>query len=78
MTYPHKHDSQARIYTDEKGRLWVTHHELLDAGYSNLESFSIVYLNGKFYELQGHANSANAWWVEEADGTSPPDVPPEA
>lgn len=65
-TYPHRHDAEAQLF-EKDGLLWVTHQDLLDAGYSALEDFSIVYLNGVFYELQGYAESPRSWWVEEVD-----------
>lgn len=74
--YPHRHDAKARVYTDKNGLLWVTHADLLANEYESLEDFSIVYLNGKFYELQGFAEEPQAWWIEEvpmgeADGETP-------
>lgn len=75
--YMHKHDAIARIYESD-GLLWVTHTELLDAGYENLEDFTIVYLNGEFYELQGYAETPDAWWLEEADGEAPESLSEEA
>ena len=74
--YPHKHDNAARIYRG-KDRLWVAHIELLQNGYRNLEDFDIVYLNGKFYELQGYAEKPDAWWLEEVDVNGLPETPPE-
>lgn len=73
--YPHKHDNQAEIYADSDDRHWVSHAELLENEYESLEDFSIVYLNGKFWELQGYVEKANAWWIEEVDGEAP-DAPP--
>lgn len=64
-TLPHDADNTARIYTDKRGLLWVTHQELVDCGYRGLEDFDVVYLNGKFFELQAHISEANAWWIEE-------------
>lgn len=61
----HNPEARARIYEDANGRLWVTHDELLLAGYGWLEDFSIVFINGKFYELQAYIRSARAWWIEE-------------
>ena len=75
--YAHNVDAIARIY-DSEGRLWVTHTELLEAGYENLEDFTIVYLNGEFYELQGYASTPDAWWLEVADGETPESLPEEA
>lgn len=65
-TLPHKHDAVAKIY-DSEGRLWVTNVDLLDAGYAP-EDFLIVYLNGSFFELQGYAETPDAWWMEHVDG----------
>lgn len=78
--YPHKHDNAARIYRDKDGRLWVTHTELLQNGYRNLEDFDIIYLNGRFYELQSHVKKPDAWWIEEVevgDAVALPETPPE-
>jgi len=63
--YPHDADNHVRIYEDEPGRMWVTHEELLLCGYINISDFDVVYLNGKFYELQAHANKPDSWWIEE-------------
>jgi hypothetical protein len=62
--YPHPPDARARIYK-AKDKLWVTHAELLHAGYRNLTEDSIVFLNENFYELQGYAEGAGAWWIAE-------------
>lgn len=62
---PHDADNQARIYEDENGHEFVTHEELLECGYILLDDFDIVYLNGKFYELQAYVPKAKAWWIEE-------------
>jgi hypothetical protein len=64
---PHDPNNRAKIYQDKRGLLWVTHQELLECGYINLCDFDVVYLNGKFYELQGHSDKANAWWIEEIE-----------
>lgn len=69
-TYPHDVDNHAVIYEDEGGRLWVTHEDLLQCGYRAISDFDVVYLNGKFYELQAHINRANSWWVEEVSEVS--------
>lgn len=74
--YPHRHDAKARVYTDAQGIKWVTHAELLENEYESLEDFTIVYLNGKFYELQGFSNAAEAWWIEEVE--TPEDEAPDA
>lgn len=65
--YPHDADNEARLYEDRNGRLWVTHEELLKCGYINLSDFDVVYLNGRFYELQAYVRRAGGWWVEEID-----------
>jgi len=65
--YPHDANNTAEIYEDKQGNLWVTHQELLECGYINLEDFDVVYLNGEFYELQAHLKKPNAWWIEELD-----------
>lgn len=75
--YPHRHDAKARVYTDANDLTWVTHADLLANEYEALEDFGIVYLNGKFYELQGYAEEPGAWWIEEvpmedSDGETPP------
>lgn len=62
--YPHRFDNKARIY-EGKGNLWVTHAELLDAGYKSIEAGTILYLNETFYEVAGFAESAESWWIEE-------------
>ena len=74
---PHEEDNAATIYEDKRGLLWVTHQELLDCGYINLCDFDIVYLNKKFYELQGHSRVANAWWIEVVE-TPETEAEPEA
>ena len=73
--YPHRHDNSARIYRKD-GQLWVTHTELLQSGYRNIEDFDIVYLNDKFYELQGFVEKPDAWWIEEVDIGALPETPP--
>lgn len=62
---PHDADNKARVYEDKHGHQYVTHEELLLCGYRELEDFDIVYLNGKFYELQAHIPKAGSWWIEE-------------
>lgn len=76
-TLPHNADNEARLYEDKHGHLWVTHQELLDCEYRGLEDFDIVYLNGKFYELQAHIKEADAWWIEEVptETEQAPEVP---
>lgn len=65
--YPHNVDNHARIYEDAQGHLWVTHEELLLCGYVNISDFDVVYLNGKFYELQAHSRKGEAWWIEQIE-----------
>lgn len=76
--YPHKHDNAAPVYKDKRGKYWVSHADLLANEYECLEDFSIVYLNGNFYELQGYVPKVNAWWIEpiEVEGVIH-DTPPE-
>lgn len=74
--YPHKHDNAAPVYEDKDGKYWVSHADLLANEYECLEDFSIVYLNGKFWELQGYAEKPNAWWIEQVEGVAP-DAPQE-
>lgn len=74
--YPHKHDNAAPIYEDKDGKYWVSHADLLANEYECLEDFSVVYLNGKFFELQGYAEKPNAWWIEPVT-EEVPDAPPE-
>ncbi len=62
----HNADNYARVY-EKSGVLWVTHEELLACGYRNIEDFDVVFLNGEFYELQGHSDKAGAWWIEPVD-----------
>lgn len=66
--YPHKHDNAAPVYRDKDGTYWVSHADLLALEYEFLEDFSIVYMNGKFWELQGYAEKPNAWWIERVEG----------
>lgn len=70
--YPHDPEARVQIY-QRRGRKFIRHQDLLDVGYLNLEDFSIVYVNGTFYELQGHGPSyrltgkydpGGVWWVE--------------
>ena len=74
--YPHKHNNAAPVYEDKDGKYWVSHADLLANEYECLEDFSVVYLNGKFWELQGYAEKPNAWWIEQVEGVAP-DAPPE-
>jgi hypothetical protein len=76
-TIPHNADNTARIYEDKHGRLWVTHTELLECEYVNLEDFDVVYLNGRFYELQAHIRESDSWWVEEIETEEESEQAPE-
>lgn len=68
--HPHNVDNRARIYEDAQGRLWVTHEELLLCDYRNICDFDVVYLNGRFYELQAHSRKGECWWIEEVPADS--------
>lgn len=68
--------------------LWIAHAALTKAGYRHLEDFSVVKIQGKFYELQAHIGRATlthgieegAWWIEEinpATYTVPEFIPEE-
>lgn len=45
--------------------LFVSHDDLLAQGYTHLEDFDVVQLNGTSYELQGYLGASNCWWIEE-------------
>lgn len=82
---PHPADGNVQVY-DVAGRQFIPHHELIDEGYSHLESFSIVFVNGTFYELQGHSRRTylllgerhpeGVWWVEEVELGEAPETYP--
>lgn len=86
MAYPHEPDVVVTVHK-VAGILWIVHQDLVDAGYTHLEPFSIIYVNEEFYELQGHTwatyrilnqHYANgAWWVEKVatEGVCP-ETPP--
>lgn len=63
-------DAEVSLF-QHAGKFWVPHNDLLAAGLRYLESFAVVKIDGRFYELQGHVGkTANnfpggAWWVEE-------------
>jgi hypothetical protein len=76
--YPHKHDNAAPIYKDKDGRMWVSHADILANEYEYMEDFSIVYLNGRFYELQAYVQKANAWWIEPVSAEDHNEVKGEA
>lgn len=71
--WPHPPEAQCRII-EKHERLWVVHQDLIDAGYLNLEDFSVVRINERFYELQGHTTAGfrligehhpnGIWWIE--------------
>ena len=71
-------------YADQ---LWVSHEDLIKAGYLYLEDFQIVMLQGRFYELGAHVGRASlthgirggVWWIEEVrpDAFVFPDCVPE-
>jgi hypothetical protein len=59
-----------------KGLLWVPHKDLIEGGYGWLESFTVVQINKRYYELQGHVQvtgydgtdvEGGCWWIEEID-----------
>lgn len=78
-TFPHDVENKANVYEDKRGNLYVTHTELLECGYIDLNDFDVVYLNGKFYELQGHIAKPDAWWIEEVPiGEETSETEPEA
>lgn len=64
--YPHKADNRAHV-SEHNGQLFVTHQALLSAGYEGIEAGTIVYLNDKFYEVEGYAHGRQVWWVTEID-----------
>lgn len=63
-----RHDIQLPV-AFENDRLWISHNDLTEAGYLNLEAGSVVWVNDKFYELQGRSSRTRMrafyWWVEE-------------
>jgi hypothetical protein len=71
---------------EHRDMLWIPHESLIQAGYLNLEDFSVVMIGGKFYELQAHIGRSymtvglrgGVWWVEEVNpDVVAPDYPPE-
>lgn len=62
--YPHTADNNVPVY-ENSGVLWVTHRNALEAGYSGIESGTILYLNNTFYEVQGWDDKHDRWWIEE-------------
>lgn len=65
-TTPHKADVTIPLHLHD-GRMWLPHKDLIEEGsYVNLESGSVVYVNTRFYELQGRSRKrGDMWWVEE-------------
>jgi hypothetical protein len=63
--YPHRADSQAKIYRDVNDRLWVTHAELLENGYKFVDDETVVFLNEKFYECMAFVEVSGGWWIRE-------------
>src|SRR5437868_6610707 len=51
--YPHPEDARVTIH-ERNGRQFVFHRDLIEVGYRMIEDFHIVFINGAFYELQGH------------------------
>lgn len=49
--------------TFENDRLWIKHSDLIEGGYTNLEAGTIVWVNDRFFELQGPRGPL--WWVDE-------------
>lgn len=64
--YPHQADNNVPVIEDQ-GQLWVTHRNALEAGYSAIESGTILYLNNTFYEVQGWNDKTDCWWVTKID-----------
>lgn len=64
------------LMADDGGRLFLSHKDLLDMGYSSLESFSIVRVGNSYFELQGFDYSRKSWWVEPV-GTVKDELEPE-
>lgn len=73
---PDEDDPRAEEHIPEvieyRGRLWVSHDELIEAGWDCLESFKIVAIGEAVYELQGYvpdrkADTRGMWWIERID-----------
>lgn len=66
-------DASRADVVEHAGKLWIPHQHLLRDGYSLIEPFQVVKVNGVFYELQGHVGKSarnlpgGAWWVEKID-----------
>lgn len=66
IAYAPQHPSDLEIaFHIDAGKMWVPHAVLIDSGYSLLEDGSVVFINNRFYELQGYSYSRKMWWVEE-------------
>lgn len=63
--FPHRADNAANVYRDRGNRLWITHADLLANGYQSVTEDTILYINGKFYEAQGYAETPASWLIEE-------------
>jgi PAS domain-containing protein len=62
---PHRADVSIPLHVSE-GHMWLPHEELIvEGGYGNLESGSVVFVNNRFYELFGYSESRGMWLVEE-------------
>jgi hypothetical protein len=64
--YFHPHDALCRV-SFRSTRLWIAHADLLAVGYYALEDGSIVFVNGRFYELEGFDRLNKEWWVDEIE-----------
>lgn len=64
--YLAKHGGTPIIYFDPPAPQWafVSHADLLTLGYTALEDFDVVEINGRLWELQAYLASVNAWWIE--------------
>lgn len=67
--YAHPRANLSLAVSFHDDRLWIRHSDLVEGGYENLESGSIVWVNDRFYELQGRSHKTRHadywWWVEE-------------
>jgi len=67
---PYIADAEVSLF-QHAGKHWVPHNDLIAAGYLYLESFTIIKIEGRFYELQGHVGKTarnfpgGAWLIEE-------------
>jgi hypothetical protein len=62
--YTHPADARVPVHV-RNGRAFLTHDHLIGVGYLNLEPGSIVFVNDRFFELNGHNKKTREWWVEE-------------